>query len=64
MEQKILRLAKKLNKFTIDDLVMTLEEDFEELAQKSSLNISTPSNPRKANKNDFLEMFQKAFCEK
>ena len=31
MEQKILRLAKKLNKFTIDDLVMTLEEDFEEL---------------------------------
>ena len=31
MKQKLLRLAKKLNKFTIDDLVMTLEEDYEEL---------------------------------
>ena len=27
MIQKLLRLAKKLNKFTLDDLVMTLEED-------------------------------------
>ncbi len=28
MKQKLLRLAKKLNKFTIDDLVIMLEEDF------------------------------------
>jgi len=28
MKQKLLRLAKKLNKFTIDDLVTMLEEDF------------------------------------
>lgn len=27
MNQKLLRLAKKLNKFTIDDLIITLEED-------------------------------------
>jgi len=34
MEQKILRLAKKLNKFTIDDLVMTLEENSADIEQQ------------------------------
>jgi len=41
MEQKILRLAKKLNKFTIDDLIMTLEENSADIQQKLDLLLET-----------------------
>lgn len=37
------------------------EEDLDELAQRASVNVSVDSNPRKASKDDFLEIFKKAF---
>ena len=37
------------------------EEDLEELAQRASVNVSVDSNPRKATKEDFLNIFKKAF---
>ncbi len=38
------------------------EEDFEELSEKSEVNVSTESNPRKIKKDDFLKIFQKAYA--
>lgn len=38
------------------------EEDFEELSAKSEVNVSTDSNPRKIRKEDFLQIFQKAYA--
>lgn len=37
------------------------EEDLDELAQRASVNVSVDSNPRKATKADFLEIFKKAY---
>ncbi|MDO4177419.1 MAG: iron-containing alcohol dehydrogenase [Bacillota bacterium] len=37
------------------------EEDLDELAQRASVNVSVDSNPRKATKEDFLEIFKKAY---
>lgn len=37
------------------------EEDFQELAQRSSVNVSVDSNPRKADVSDFLALFKKAY---
>ena len=58
MEQKILRLAKKLNKFTIDDLVMTLEEDSEELQKKIESLLQAGQITRAKNKQSFSEEAQ------
>ena len=53
MKQKLLRLAKKLNKFTIDDLVMTLEEDYEEL-QKEIESLLATGQITKAKNNSYF----------
>lgn len=37
------------------------EEDLDELAERASVNVSVDSNPRKATKSDFLEIFKKAY---
>lgn len=37
------------------------EEDMEELAQRSSVNVSVESNPKKVGKKDFVQIFEKAF---
>ena len=37
------------------------EEDLEELAQRASVNVSVDSNPRKITKEDFLNIFKKAY---
>jgi alcohol dehydrogenase len=39
----------------------TKEEDLEELAQRSSVNVSVDSNPRKATKENFYSIFRTAF---
>jgi len=53
MDQKILRLAKKLNKFTIDDLVMTLEENPAEIQQKLDLLVLSGQISRAKNNSYF-----------
>ena len=37
------------------------ESDLEELARRAAVNVSVDSNPRKADENDFLAIFKKAF---
>ena len=36
-------------------------DDFEELSLRSEMNVSTSSNPREISKNEFLEIFQRAY---
>lgn len=56
-----------LQKLCVDLCIPTMkeigakEEDLEELAQRASVNVSVDSNPRKATKADFLEIFKKAY---
>lgn len=54
------KLNKDLNIPTLRD-IGTKVEDFEELAQRSSVNVSVNSNPRKITKEDFHDLFNKAF---
>lgn len=37
------------------------KEDLQELAERSAVNVSAPSNPRKAEVSDFLALFEKAY---
>jgi len=53
MKQKLLRLAKKLNKFTLDDLVMTMEENSEEL-QKEIKSLLQTGQITKAKNNSYF----------
>lgn len=57
----IRKLNKDLNIPTLRG-VGVQEKDFDDLAYKSAINVSAESNPRKALKEDFLKIFQTAFC--
>lgn len=54
------KLNEDLNIPTLRD-IGAKEEDLQELAQRSSVNVSVDSNPRKAGVSDFLALFQKAY---
>lgn len=57
--------VKKLNEdLNIPTLIEVgaVKEDLDELAQRSSVNVSVDSNPRKVGKEDFKQIFEKAFC--
>lgn len=54
------KLNEDLNLPTLKE-IGAREEDFEELAAKSEVNVSTDSNPRKITKDDFLKIFRKAY---
>jgi alcohol dehydrogenase len=58
--------VKKLNKDLKIQTLRTIgvkEKDLEELAKRSSVNVSVESNPRKIGEKEFLEIFKKAFSE-
>lgn len=54
------KLNEDLNIPTLRD-IGAKQEDLQELAQRSSVNVSVDSNPRKAGVSDFLTLFQKAY---
>jgi alcohol dehydrogenase class IV len=49
-----------LNIPTLKD-VGTKEADLQELAERSAINVSAESNPRKAGVEEFLEIFKQAY---
>lgn len=63
---KAVEAVKKLNK---DLAIPTLseanvkEEDIQELAERSSVNVSVDSNPRRAGKDDFIKIFEAAMAQ-
>ncbi len=63
---KAIEAVKKLNK---DLAIPTLseanvkEEDIQELAERSSVNVSVDSNPRRAGKDDFIKIFEAAMAQ-
>jgi alcohol dehydrogenase len=57
------QLAQDISIPTFSSLPEVKEEDFEYLAQSSFLNGSTPSNAREISKEDYLDLFKKAFNE-
>lgn len=58
--EAVRKLNHELKIPTLKD-VGVKEEDLEELAQRSAVNVSVDSNPRKATEKDFLDIFRKAY---
>lgn len=59
--QEMKELARDLEIPTFSSLPEVKEEDFEYLSQSSFINGSTPSNARDIRKQDYLELFKKAY---
>lgn len=58
--QSVKKLTEDLNIPSLASIGARIE-DFEELAQKSSVNVSTPSNPKKIDQAAYLQIFKNAF---
>jgi alcohol dehydrogenase len=61
--ERIRELSKEIGLPCFDSLKVR-KEDLEELAAMSAINISTESNPRRIDKQGYLELFKKAHSEK
>ena len=61
------KAANALHKLCTDLCIPTMkeigakQEDLDELAQRASVNVSVDSNPRKTTKEDFFEIFKRAY---
>lgn len=61
---KLKELAIEVGIPKMRDLENINEKDFEYLAEAATQNVSAPSNPREATKEDYLNLFRKAYSEK